>query len=41
ESPVLRAEGDVQNVRLALVDATRVTIANALRLVGIPAPEVM
>jgi len=41
ESPVLRAEGDVQNVRLALVDATRVTIANALWLVGIPAPEVM
>lgn len=41
ESPVLRAEGSVQNVRLALVDATRVTIGNALRLVGIPSPEVM
>jgi arginyl-tRNA synthetase len=41
ESPVLRAEGSVQNVRFALVDATRVTIANALRLVGIPSPEVM
>jgi arginyl-tRNA synthetase len=41
ESPVLRAEGDVRNVRLALVDATRVTIANALGLLGIAAPEVM
>lgn len=41
ESPVLRAEDDVRNYRLALVHATRTALANGLRLLGIPAPEVM
>lgn len=41
ESPVLRAEGDLQNFRLALVYATKTTIANALGVLGITAPEVM
>ncbi len=41
ESPVLRAEGDIQNVRLALVYATKTTLANGLRVLGITAPEVM
>jgi arginyl-tRNA synthetase len=42
ESPVLRAEDDdLRNFRLALVYATKTTLANALRLLGIAAPEVM
>jgi arginyl-tRNA synthetase len=41
EAPVLRAEGDVRNFRLALVAAVRTTLANGLRLLGIQAPEAM
>ena len=41
ESPVLRADDDLRNFRLALVDATRTTLANGLRLLGIAAPEAM
>ncbi len=41
ESPVLRSEGDTRNLRLALVYASRTTLANALGLLGIHAPEVM
>ncbi|MEJ7652800.1 MAG: arginine--tRNA ligase [Chloroflexia bacterium] len=41
ESPVLRADDDLRNFRLALVDATRATLANGLRLLGIAAPEAM
>jgi len=39
--PVLKAEPNTRAVRLRLVAATRQTIANALRLLGIVAPEVM
>jgi len=40
--PVLRAETDEQRrARLAMVDATRQTIKNALRLLGIEAPVYM
>jgi arginyl-tRNA synthetase len=38
---VLKAEPNVRSVRLRLVAATRQTIANALHLLGIVAPEVM
>lgn len=41
ESPVLRAEGELRNLRLAMVHATRITLANGLRILGIHAPEVM
>ncbi len=41
ESPVLRAEEELRNYRLALVYATKVTLENGLRLLGIAAPEVM
>lgn len=40
-SPVLRAEEEVRNFRLALVYATKVCLANSLYLLGIEAPEVM
>ena len=39
--PVLKAEPNTRAVRLRLVAATRQTIANALQLLGIVAPEVM
>jgi arginyl-tRNA synthetase len=40
--PVLQAEAEaVQRARLRLVAATRQTLANALRLLGIDTPEVM
>jgi arginyl-tRNA synthetase len=39
--PVLRAEPDVRDFRLRLVDASRQAIANALETLGITAPEVM
>jgi arginyl-tRNA synthetase len=39
--PVLKAEPDVRLSRLQLVVATRQTIANALNLLGIQAPQVM
>ncbi len=39
--PVLAAEPDLREARLALVDASRVTLANALDLLGIAAPEEM
>jgi arginyl-tRNA synthetase len=39
--PVLQAEPQVRAARLRLVDATRQTLANALALLGITAPEVM
>jgi arginyl-tRNA synthetase len=39
--PVIQAEPDVRQARLALVTAAKQTIANALRLLGIQAPEVM
>jgi arginyl-tRNA synthetase len=39
--PVLKAEPEVRNARLRLVAAARQTIANALQLLGIEAPEVM
>lgn len=39
--PVLKAEPEVRAARLRLVAATRQTIANALTLLGIQAPEVM
>lgn len=42
EVPVLQAESDaVKNARLRLVAAVRQTLANALRLLDIQAPEVM
>jgi arginyl-tRNA synthetase len=39
--PVIQAEPPVRASRLRLVEATRQTIANALALLGITAPEVM
>jgi arginyl-tRNA synthetase len=39
--PVLKAEKDVRNVRLALVKAVQITLNNALNLLGIDAPERM
>jgi arginyl-tRNA synthetase len=39
--PVLKADTKVRDARLRLVTAARQTIANALRLLGIEAPDVM
>jgi arginyl-tRNA synthetase len=39
--PVLQSEEPVRSARLALVDATRQTLANGLALLGIDAPAVM
>jgi arginyl-tRNA synthetase len=39
--PVLNAEPELREARLALVDASRITLANALDLLGIAAPEEM
>lgn len=39
--PVLRAEGKARNTRLALVEASRWTLRNALECMGIEAPEEM
>ena len=41
ECPVLSAEGEVREARLALVAASRHTMANALSLLGVAAPESM
>ena len=41
ECPVLSAEGEVREARLALVAASRHTVANALSLLGVAAPESM
>jgi arginyl-tRNA synthetase len=41
QCPVLQAEGAIRNFRLALVSATKQTIANSLALLGIQAPEFM
>ena len=38
---VLSDDADITSARLALMDATRHTLANALRLVGISAPKKM
>ena len=39
--PVLQSEEPVRTARLALVDATRITLENSLGLLGIDAPGVM
>ncbi len=39
--PVLQSEEPVRTARLALVDATRITLANALAVLGIDAPTAM
>ncbi|MEZ4522542.1 MAG: DALR anticodon-binding domain-containing protein [Thermomicrobiales bacterium] len=39
--PILTAEEPTRSMRLALVAATRQTIANGLALLSVPAPEVM
>jgi arginyl-tRNA synthetase len=39
--PVIQSTEPVRSARLALVDATRVTLANGLSLLGIEAPEAM
>jgi arginyl-tRNA synthetase len=41
ECPVLDADTDTRNARLALVDAARHAVANALDAVGVAAPESM
>jgi arginyl-tRNA synthetase len=41
ECPVLSAEGETRRARLALVAAARTTVANALSLLGVAAPESM
>ncbi len=41
ECPVLSAEGETREARLALVAASRTTVANALSLLGVAAPESM
>ncbi len=40
-SPVLKAEEEIKLFRLHLVLAAKITIANALRLLGIQSPEIM
>lgn len=39
--PVMQAEGPIRTARLALVMATRQTLANGLALLGVHAPDVM
>jgi arginyl-tRNA synthetase len=39
--PVIQAEPDVRAYRLRLVEATRLSISNLLKLLGIQAPDVM
>ena len=41
ECPVLRAEGELRDARLALVRASRHAVANALGLLGVAAPDSM
>lgn len=41
ECPVLSADGETREARLALVAASRTTVANALSLLGVAAPESM
>jgi arginyl-tRNA synthetase len=41
EVPVLRADGDARDSRLALVAATRQTLGNTLELLGVPRLETM
>jgi arginyl-tRNA synthetase len=41
QCPVLKADPPVRDFRLRIVAATRATLANGLRLLGIHAPEVM
>ena len=41
QCPVLKAEPAVRDFRIRLVAATRQTIANSLRVLNIPIPEVM
>ncbi len=41
ECPVLQAEPDVRNARLAMVAAAKQTLANSLRLLGIQSPRAM
>jgi len=41
ECQVLNAEAGIRDVRLAIVAATRQTLANSLRLLGIEAPQAM
>jgi arginyl-tRNA synthetase len=41
QCPVIQAIGPVRRARLRLVNAARLSMANALRLLGIDAPEVM
>ncbi len=41
ECQVLSAEEETRRARLALVEATQITIANALDVLGVPAPESM
>jgi arginyl-tRNA synthetase len=41
ECPVLSAENGVRDLRLAIVAATRQTLANSLKLLGIQAPRAM
>jgi len=41
ECPVLSADPEIKSFRLRLVKATRIALANALRLLGIEAPPVM
>ncbi len=39
--PVLKAEGDLRDARLALVNCTRIVLENTLNLLGIEAPKSM
>ncbi|MDQ2787556.1 MAG: DALR anticodon-binding domain-containing protein, partial [Chloroflexota bacterium] len=39
--PVMQSEPETRTARLALVNATRQTLANGLALLGIQAPNVM
>ena len=41
DMPVLKADEDERNARLALVDCFRIVLRNALNLLGIDAPEEM
>jgi arginyl-tRNA synthetase len=41
ECPVLQAEPDIRNIRLAMVAAAKQTLANSLHLLGIWSPRAM
>jgi arginyl-tRNA synthetase len=41
QSPVIKAEKNIKDFRLQIVKATKITISNSLKLLGIQSPEMM